>query len=363
MLFIGWKKFSDPFWNWDMLPYMAGAAEIGGLGPVQAHDTAYAEAARHLPPDRYGPLLDPNNSYRVAMHTDPGAFADQLPFYWVKPLYIAAVWAGWRLGAALTRATVWPSLIGFLLIAAALFDLLRRDVSTWLAAIATALFCALPCVNEVAGLSTPDALSAGLLLLAIAQLTRSSGRTAGVILLALAIAARADNGIVAVLLLALQPWYGGGRRLGIRGIGAGAVLLVLTYLFVDHLSCAHGWCVRPSSSFLPRSLHPDSEVVDLTLARYLEALRKGTENLHYTWVLEFASLEGLAVVLTVLAARRAGPSRTWRIMALITLAALIRYLFFPVPDDRALIPWFATIAATFVTGLFRLLQPRLLAEA
>lgn len=358
IVLIGAVRLHTPFWNWDMLPYMAASAELEGASPGQAHDQAYSDAARHVPTITYAQLVDSTNAYRAAMLTDTTAFADQLPFYWIKPLYIASVWSIWKCGIPLTRATVWPSFICFLVLAFALFELMSREVPTHVAAAVAALFAALPCVNEIAGLSTPDALSASLVLLAVLLLTGAEGPALGIVLLALSIAARADNAIVAVLLLVAQPWYAVRARLRIIVLLGGALLLVATYLYVDHLGCAHGWCVRPISAFLPRSLHPGSEVLVMSPGKYMEAVRKGAESLRYTWVIEFTVLAVLGMAVALLGPRSRGRTTTWRVLAVMTMAMVARYLFFPVPDDRALVPWYALITLASAASFERLLRDR-----
>lgn len=357
VLVIAVCQLRAPFWNWDMLPYLAAVQELDGVPIPAAHDSAYSEAERRLPHQVYDQLVDVHNDYRSALRTDRQAFADQLPFYWIKPLYIGTAWTAWKCGATLARATVWPSFLGFLLTGIALYLLLRRELPLGAAALITAVFAALPCVNESAALSTPDALSTGLLLLAVIQLTTDRA-VAGLVLLTLSITARADNGIIAALLLIARPWYAPPYRSSALWLIAGGILLAITYVLVDRLGCAHGWCVRPAAAFMPRSLHPGAEVVDLTWNTYVQAFNKGMNTLPYTWVREFVVLLVSAVVLTVMARRREPMSHTWRIMTVFTAAVVIRYVFFPVPDDRALVPWYATITVSLASGVHRTLPHR-----
>jgi multisubunit Na+/H+ antiporter MnhE subunit len=242
---------------------------------------------------------------------------------------------------------LWPSFLGFLLVCLALFTLSRREVSSEVAAVVVVLFAALPCVNEMAGLSTPDALGACLLLFAIVQLSRPISSVRGILLLSLAIGVRADNGIMAGLLLLAQPWYAPSRKLPRKSLVIGMLTLVVIYLIVDRIACAHGWCVRPAYSFLPHTLHPGAVHVDMTMERYIAAMRKGFDSLTYTWVVEFSVLATFGLFTTMIRRDRTFNSNH-RLLAVITLAVIIRYLLFPIPDDRALIPWYVAITLIMV---------------
>ena len=138
----------------------------------------------------------------------------------------------------------------------------------------------------------------------------------------------------------------------------GCALALATYFSVDAIACAHGWCVRPAHSFIPRSLHPQLEDAHLTLAMYFDALQKGSDQLMYTWVLEFCTL-AMILILVIFARRMRGALTTpFRVFVLVTCAMIVRYLLFPIPDDRALIPWYATIMMLAIALVHQLATPR-----
>lgn len=339
-LLAGAWRALDPFWNWDMLPYMAAAAELDGAPPARSHAIAYTAAQMQVPAEHYRVLVDPDNQYRSALAQDPSAFADQLPFYWIKPLYIALVWCAWKSGASLAWATVLPSLAGFATLCTVLFAWVIHRVGRAMVLPAVAGFFFLPQVNEVAGLSTPDALSSALLV-AGTFLLHASGRPAsGLLVLVLAITARMDNVLLVMPVIATQPWCRPDHPLSTRWIAGGTIAAILTYLGVRAIGCTHGWCVAPGHAFLPRSLHPQSEPVQWTVALWVGSVRKGVDLLRYTVLPEFVGLALLAVVArSILRAS----VRSGRLLLATTAGACARYLLFPVPDDRALIAWYATV--------------------
>lgn len=92
--------------------------------------------------------------------------------------------------------------------------------------------------------------------------------------------------------------------------------------------------------------------------KYMEAVRKGAESLRYTWVIEFTVLAVLGMAVALLGPRSRGRTTTWRVLAVMTMAMVTRYLFFPVPDDRALVPWYALITLASAASFEKLLRDR-----
>lgn len=337
-LLAGIVRALDPFWNWDMLPYMAAASELDGATPEQAHVLAYSAARSHVPSDRHHWLVDPANSYRSTLAQDPTAFADQLPFYWIKPLYIVLVWAAWKAGASLAWSTVLPSIVGYMVLCVAVFAWARCRVRTALGYSAVAVLFWLPQVNEIAGLSTPDAVSAALIISGSFLLYCGRHPIPGLVLLVVSIAARMDNAILVVLVIATQRWCHPDRQLTWPWVVSGGIAAVVMYAAVHALGCAHGWCVGPEHAFLPRSLHPQEHPTPLNLTVWVSALNNGFHLLRFTAAREFA---GLLLAATALAWRLS--THLGRPLLVLTISVCFRYLLFPVPDDRALVAWYALV--------------------
>jgi hypothetical protein len=334
-----WRAL-HPFWNWDMLPYMAAAAELDGATPARSHAIAYATARMHVPAEQYHGLVARDDPYRSALAQDPVAFTDQLPFYWIKPLYIALVWCAWKSGASLAWATVLPSLAGFTALCIVLFAWVMHRVGRAMALPVVAGFFVLPQVNEIAGLSTPDAVSAALIVTGCSLLHASRRAASGLLLLLISIAARLDNVLLVAVVIASQRWCRPDQPLSSRWIVGATTAAFLMHFGVRAIGCAHGWCAGPGHAFLPRSLHPQLEPMEWTLSLWGGAVRKGVDLLRYTVLLEFA---GLALLAALVRSILQVPARTGRLLLVVTAGACARYLLFPVPDDRALIAWYATV--------------------
>jgi hypothetical protein len=74
-----------------MVAYIAVAKSIEERDIESLHSFAF-DALRHSVGDaEYDRMLEIDTDYRHAMATDASAFAEQLPFYQVRPLYTASV--------------------------------------------------------------------------------------------------------------------------------------------------------------------------------------------------------------------------------------------------------------------------------
>jgi hypothetical protein len=126
----------------------------------QAFTLTYKLAKENIPAKDYSLLTDSANAYRYHLSTNENAFNGQLPFYVVKPLYTALVYAAYKLHVPLPQATLVPSIMAYLLTGFLLFYWLRLYLSLPVSAIVSLLLMISSPMIEVAKLSTPDCLSA-----------------------------------------------------------------------------------------------------------------------------------------------------------------------------------------------------------
>ena len=82
--------FRHPYYNWDMLPYMALALKMDHIDSNALHKLTFSVAKADIPAVEYGYLT--GGEYREKMAESPADFYSQLPFYVVKPFYIWMVY-------------------------------------------------------------------------------------------------------------------------------------------------------------------------------------------------------------------------------------------------------------------------------
>ncbi|MBI3195647.1 MAG: hypothetical protein HYZ34_14445, partial [Ignavibacteriae bacterium] len=78
--------YYKPFYNWDMIPYIASARTFEQHDKKQLHDEVYAEVKISVPTHVFSELTQ--GEYRQTMLNDAEAFYQQLPFYKPKLLYV-----------------------------------------------------------------------------------------------------------------------------------------------------------------------------------------------------------------------------------------------------------------------------------
>ena len=148
-----------PGYNWDMLPYMAITEKIDGVNPFnKIHEDVYNNAKKNLSSKRYNSLTDTANAYRKKMFENADAFQTQLPFFYIKPVYLISVYIFYKLGVALTYATIMPSLIAFVCINLLAYFWFRRFRLSFPAFI-TALVLVCVITIPFATRSNPDGLA------------------------------------------------------------------------------------------------------------------------------------------------------------------------------------------------------------
>jgi len=291
---LAWSR--TPEWNWDMLAYAAIALDESDDKVVHARLWGYVERdvplraqARlrgdpgSLPSVPFDPRREDTLDYRRNLSQDPAGFAEQLPFYSVKPMYPAAIALATQFTDFLNRiagagangvgtdsgpvlASVLVTRICWVGFGTAFFLCLRLRFSIAPAVALTLITMSLPMARLLAGYSTPDAMSAMLMLLAFVLVLRDPSRVwtltaIGVTLLG--IAARPDNLLLLNLLLL---WLLVNRRVRFsHAVFAGALGLAWC-LLLSELSNNYGWLVLVHHSFVDYMEYPSQLEVRFTAA-------------------------------------------------------------------------------------------------
>ena len=356
-------------YNWDMLAY--GAIALDENDPEVRHSRLWAYVDRDVPvvavamlrgqypEDLSDPRLIDTLEYRRASARDPQAFAEQLPFYAVKPMYPAAIAAGTRI---IDEVSGWfrrPSDIGPIVVSVliakfcwmglgvAFFLLMRLRFSNALAALATTAAMALPMVHGLGSYSTPDALSGLFILTAFVLALRDPSRpwtiaAAGVALLA--VAARPDNLILLGLLL---TWFLWNSRIRFRWAVVVGGVGVLWYLSIAQLSDNYGWSVLMHHSFYDYEEYPSQLDVRFT---FLELMQLYWSMLPTSQV--FFKYLGFGLGIAALRFyQRGSGDRLLQALLVMLGFMLAHWLIFPDQKDRLLVAAYLFILAAAAFSL------------
>ncbi|ARC87433.1 hypothetical protein [Rhodovulum sp. MB263] len=219
-LFFVLNSYARSHHNWDVIGYTAVAYRLmGETGTDHLSTRTYEDIRRATAPETFEKLT--TGGYRAAVYQDPEALRQQLPFYSIRPLYVALSIAGSKLTGTIADGTALVSaLCGGLLLILGWVAVSPRSI-----AVAALLPFALyeTGLGSLARLSTPDGLAA-LIALAALLLCQRHPRPA-MLLFALLPLARTD--FVILLPFAALLLHGRVPRLWIAAmLGAGAATVV-----------------------------------------------------------------------------------------------------------------------------------------
>ena len=101
-LFAGLSAFAlrQPTYSWDLVGYIGSS--INSSDP----QTIYRETFAAIQPVRSNKGIQLENPYRVDVAANPFHFAEQLPLYSIKPVYVALIKVLHRLGLPYPKSAV-----------------------------------------------------------------------------------------------------------------------------------------------------------------------------------------------------------------------------------------------------------------
>lgn len=331
-----------PFYNWDSLPYSAILLEMDGVPPEKLCDSVYTLAKTHLPEKEYQLLIDKEGYRTIMQHADEG-FYQQLPFYYIKPLYLGAAYLAYQLGFSLPYATVVPSLIAFYLLLLIVYQWTKKHTGSPVAFI---ICCTLALSLPFSGLareSSPDALSCFFMLYACLASLRKNMTFWVYLLFASAILTRPDN-IIFVLL-----WYSGMWILAfekLKPLLYGSVLAILAFILPKFWLDNYSYPVLFYHSFVEQLIFPNQASISLGLTDYLTVvLRNSYRELTQSYLLFIAAFFAMLY-------QQKKISKPIGILGgITTLAIAIRYTFFPVLTGRFMAFYYLLFFALILTTL------------
>jgi hypothetical protein len=338
--FYGYKK---PGYNWDIFPYMGVVLSHEQPGqPV--HNQVYTTAKEQMPRAAYALLTDSTHPYRHKMATDPAEFTLQLPYYVVKPLYTRMAYLFYKAGVPLTRATVLPSLLAYFLLCLLIFHWLKQYLALWVAGLLGFLLAVWGPLLAASGLSTPDCLSALLLVSAVYCLVERRSLWLVYLFLLLSVFARIDNilpcfFILTLLVLTRKPE----QRLSFKNYILMVSGAVLGYLYVCLDVKEFGWHFTFYPTFF-RHMNTGYDMhASFSAAGYVALVKSQLmTGLYYSSIVLFA-------VLTVFYLYKPGLLKfnhlhlEQKLVLMFWMLIVLRFLLQPVMADRFYLPYYVCI--------------------
>src|ERR1700687_1147813 len=273
LLLIHFLRYNN--YSTDTVEFVANVVALHTSDPVAIRNLAYqavtTEAPAMVVPHILGTDLSTEQAaVRRAKHADPYRFAQFLPYFSVKPLYIEALNLVHQAGVGLVRSIAVVSAVSFAGMAALIYWwVLKLGGSVW----AACLVLLTPEMSTLAQGTGPDALSVLFLMAGLFSLW-DFRPSLGVTLLLSSAWVRPENALFCILVLVylavkgeLRPWMAA----LLIGISA------MTPMAIDHFG-GYGWKALYSHTFKFTEMDPGMFVPAFTLSDYLQALRCGVRG-------------------------------------------------------------------------------------
>jgi len=334
--------FKRPLYNWDILPYSYLILKMDHYNSEDAYNLAYKSAKENIPSKEYHLLVDSSNAYRYRMSKDFNAFNEQLPFYVVKPLYTSLGYLFYKSGFSLIQATLIPSFISYLLIGFLLFHWLKIYLQHSISFITALLIMISSPLIEVAKLSTPDCLSAFLLLCSFYFIVEKPSLRFAVLFMSLSVFARLDNivtcfGLIGIM-YASKKWY---KKIPLRIFLLIIILFVCSYFLISFFAYQYGWSILFYNDFADH-LHPAyGSMVHFSIQSYLRLMYEHVLSaINHSYVSIFLALLVFSFN-EKLSLRNLSFDKMF--LLLIPIILFVRLILYPDVSDRLYIPFYLII--------------------
>lgn len=345
-------SLTKPHLNWDLVMYIAAAKSYDEPDIAAVHAATYATLRDAVAPTVYLREVDrPPKLYREytrALHADPRAFAEQLPFYTIRPIYVGLVYLLAKCGVDIVFATYAISGVAVALALALLYfmsaSLLRQPYSY-----AVPFLAIIYGVMDVARASTPDGLA--LLAIVVAAYLYLRQRVNALLgMLPLTVLIRTDLLLFVLPLLLVMLITRSGSRVRVV---ASALLAGGIYAGIMHLSGNAGWATIFYHALIALVHYPLSQPPVLTAQDYFSTLFYGLRNLLDDGIFVLYVLGATCGAITVRARSRsllhALRTPAVGLMAVCLVCVIGRLVLFPVA-------WLRYFTGMYMVGTFALLM-------
>jgi len=324
----------QPHYTWDLLGYVGCA--VNSTDPKVIHDVAF-DAIRDAPSDED---IHADNPYRKDVTANPYHFAEQLPFYSIKTVYVASIKVLHQAGMPFQKSAVAISAASNFLLAVLLWQWLAAYLSGWSLAAACTLIMLSPNILVLSRWATPDCLATLVAAVAFYLVLERKSYFWGSSILLLDVWVRTDALVLAGIVFAVLLIT---RKLDIMQFAALSLLALGSYFTINHFAGNYGWPALFYNSFMGGLTAPGEAVIHFSWSAYVHQLVRGA----FLWLISGSF--ALYVLLGALAISLNRTSMYSYMCAAVLAARSLSYLLYPNGDQRytavlfVLIPVFLVI--------------------
>ena len=331
----------QPQYTWDLLGYIG--CSVDSSDPRAIHRVAF-DSIRSISSNKE---IQVDSPYRADVAANPYHFAEQLPFYSIKPIYVVFVKGLHRLGVPFPEAAVTVSAASNLLLALLLWRWLGAYLSGLPLAAACSLIMLSPNVLALSRWATPDCLATLVAGFAFYLVLERKWYFWGCSFFLLDVWVRTDALVLAGIVFAVLLVR---RKLDIAQFAALSLLALGSYFTINHFAGNYGWPALFYNSFLGGLVAPGETLVHLSRSAYVHQVVRGA----FLWLISgsfalYLLLAGLAIWLN-------RSSLYSDLIAAVLAARALSYALYPNGDQRytavlfVLVPIGLVIAVRLTTG-------------
>ena len=339
----------QPHYTWDLLGYVGCSVDSTDARDIQR---AAFDAIRTTVSDED---IRVDNPYRVDVAANPYHFTEQLPFYSIKPIYIALIRALHRTGMPFQKAAVAISAASSFVLALLLWYWLGAYLAGLPLVAACALIMLSPNILVLSRWATPDCLATTIAAIGLYLILERKSYFWGSSALLLDVWVRTDALVLAGIVFAVLLLC---RRLDTAQFLALSILALGSYFTINHFGGNYGWPALFYNSFSGGLAAPGETVIHLSPSAYAHQVVRGA----FLWLISggFA----LYVLLGALAIWLNRSSLYTYMVSAVLAARVVSYLLYPNGDQRYTAVLFVLVLVSLVIAvrLKTLAQPTVAPE-
>jgi hypothetical protein len=333
----------QPHYTWDLLGYVGSSIDTTDAKQLQR---AAFDSIRNAPSDED---IRVDNLYRADLATNPYHFAEQLPFYSIKPVYVVLIKALHRTGLPFQKSAVAVSAISNFVLALLLWYWLAPYLSGLPLALVCTLIMLSPNILVLARGTLPDCLATVVAALGFYLILEKRSYFWGSVPLLLDVWIRTDALILAGIVFAALLLLG---KLDVPQFLLLSVSALASYFAINHFAGSYSWPILFYNSFLGGVPAPGEAVIHVSRSAYLHQVVRGA----YLWLISggFA----LYILLGALAIWLNRSSMYTHMVAAVLAARGLSYVFYPNGDQRYTAVLFVLVLVALVVAIRVSLQTR-----
>ena len=355
LLLVAAECYRDRYheWNYDLFGYLASAVCSSESDPAIIHSIVFREAKAEVPDAEFALLAHPTDwshlestSYRIDLANNAFHFAEQIPFYSVKPAYVRLIVVLHKLGMTRIQAAKLLSVIGYLALGIVFFSWSRACLNTLPSVALASMFMLSQPILDSARLFTPDAVSVAVVTGALYALFARKRELIGMTLLCCSVFVRTDNLVFAVAVIGYLALAS--RSPVTMKPTHGAILIGLLcalVMLINHLAGNYGWQTLVTHSIVHRITAPAEVAPHVSILNYLHAFSASAhEALHWSSLLLFSFIAAACLLLM-------RPGDKMRDLLLLGLAvSVFHVLVYPNFEERYFLSAYVIVAMSLISA-------------